>query len=158
MKHLDEAIRGYERGFYLRNDYYNGINFAYMLNVRAAHTPGRAEAIADFVQARRVRAEVVSICDEWLHSTQPPLRAFSSGFENGVEDEKYLQNHKYWVVASKAEAYLGMEKTEEAEKFYEEAYSFASESWMIETTKAQRARLEVLLANSPLKYIKETGE
>lgn len=28
--HLDSAVRGYERGFYLRNDYYNGINLAYM--------------------------------------------------------------------------------------------------------------------------------
>ena len=30
---LDIAIRAYERGFYLRNDYYDGINFAYLLNV-----------------------------------------------------------------------------------------------------------------------------
>ena len=34
--YLDEAVRGYERGFYLRNDYYNGINYAYLLNERAA--------------------------------------------------------------------------------------------------------------------------
>lgn len=33
--HLNDAIRAYERGFYLRNDHYNGINFAYLLNVRA---------------------------------------------------------------------------------------------------------------------------
>ena len=39
-EHLDEAVRGYERGFYLRNDYYNGINFAYLLNVRAASSCG----------------------------------------------------------------------------------------------------------------------
>src|SRR4030095_9790527 len=32
---LDKAIRSYERGFYLRNDYYNGINFAFLLNIRA---------------------------------------------------------------------------------------------------------------------------
>jgi hypothetical protein len=48
--HLDEAVRAYERGFYLRNDYYNGINFAFLLNVRAANTGDVAEAIADFVQ------------------------------------------------------------------------------------------------------------
>ena len=33
--YLDQAIRGYERGFYLRNDYYNGINYAFLLNERA---------------------------------------------------------------------------------------------------------------------------
>ncbi len=33
---LDTAITAYQRGFYIRNDYYNGINFAFLLNVRAA--------------------------------------------------------------------------------------------------------------------------
>lgn len=56
---LDEAVRGYERGFYLRNDYYNGINLAYLLNIRAANAANPAEAIADFVQAQRIRREVM---------------------------------------------------------------------------------------------------
>jgi hypothetical protein len=34
--HLDRAIWAHEKGFNIRNDYYNGINFAYLLNVRAA--------------------------------------------------------------------------------------------------------------------------
>src|SRR5687767_1891473 len=59
-KHLDEAVRGYARGFFLRNDYYNGINLAYLLNVRSANAKTRAEAIADFVQAERIRKEVLS--------------------------------------------------------------------------------------------------
>ena len=63
---LDQAIRGYERGFYLRNDYYNGINYAFLLNVRAADSANVAEAVADYVQARRVRREVISICEQWL--------------------------------------------------------------------------------------------
>ena len=74
--YLDEAVRAYERGFYIRNDYYNGINFAYLLNVRGAFlthagskassadeaTKLRAEAIASFVDARTVRREVLTIC------------------------------------------------------------------------------------------------
>ena len=40
-------MRAYERGFYLRNDYYNGINYAYLLNERAAHPVGFGEAVAD---------------------------------------------------------------------------------------------------------------
>jgi tetratricopeptide (TPR) repeat protein len=151
-RHLDEAVRGYERGFYLRNDYYNGINFAFMLNVRAANTADRAEAVADFVSARRVREEVVSICEEWLRSTAAPDK--KAGGEAKIE---YLKS-KYWVVATLAEANLGLGKAAEAEKSYEEAYSFAPESWMIDTTKAQREKLEALLAGSPLKYVKAAGE
>jgi tetratricopeptide (TPR) repeat protein len=163
---LDEAVRGYERGFYLRNDYYNGINFAFLLNVRAAHAAGLAktsvvpaeatlhwaEAIADFVQAKRVREEVLSICDQWLVSNPAPDEKTSAEAK-----EEYL-NNKYWVVATKAEAYLGMGKTAEAEKAYEETYSFAPAPWMCDSTKGQRATLEKLLADSPLKYVKADGE
>jgi tetratricopeptide (TPR) repeat protein len=149
---LDKAIRSYERGFSLRNDYYNGINFAFMLNIRAAHCTDRAEAIADFVQARRVRKEVVSICDEWLASNPAPDDAASPEAK-----KQYLEN-KYWVVATKAEAYLGMGKTAEAEAAYAQAYSFAPATWMTDSTKEQRAKLEELLDKSPLKYVKADGE
>ena len=64
---LNEAIRGYERGFYLRNDYYNGINYAFLLNERTVIATNLAEAIADFVQARRVRQEVLEICTKSLN-------------------------------------------------------------------------------------------
>lgn len=151
-KHLDEAVRGYERGFYLRNDYYNGINLAFTLNVRAAHTTDRAEAIADFVSARRVREEVVSICQEWLQSNPAPKKNASEAAKT-----EYLKS-KYWVVATLAEGYLGLGKVTEAEQSYNEAYSFAPDSWMIESTKQQREKLEGLLADSPLKYVKAVGE
>ena len=104
--HLDEAVRGYERGFYLRNDYYNGINFAYLLNVRAANARSRAEAIADFVQAKRVRQEVISICGSLLKE------------ENLPEDDKY------WAMASLAEAYVGIGDEANAQQKLQEAFAF----------------------------------
>jgi hypothetical protein len=161
---LDMAIRSYERGFSLRNDYYNGINFAFLLNVRSAHatelaktSAGPAEsarhlatAIADFVQAERVREEVLTICDDWIKSSPVPDEKASDPAR-----KQYL-NSKYWVVATKAEAYLGTGKTA-AEATYQEAYALEPASWMIEATKEQRGKLEPLLADSPLKYIR-TGE
>ncbi|MBV8858479.1 MAG: DUF4071 domain-containing protein [Acidobacteria bacterium] len=151
--YLDEAVRGYERGFYLRNDYYNGINLAFMLNVRAAHAGSRPEAIADFVQAERVRREVLSICEQWLAENPAPTgkRATKQALR------EYLTK-KYWVVASQAEAYLGTGRTAKANKTYREAYSFAPESWMVDSsTEPQRKNLAELLADSPLKYVK-TGK
>jgi len=56
-------------------------------------------------------------------------------------------------VASKAEAYLGLGKSSEAETYYQEAYALAPEPWMIDSTKEQRGKLEELLAVSPLRYI-----
>jgi hypothetical protein len=136
--HLDEAVRGYERGFYLRNDYYNGINLAYLLNVRAANAASRAEAVADFVQAERVRREVIEICEAEMKDGSPPAG-----------------EQKYWVLATWAEALLGVGDEEGARQKLEEASAAASASWMMESTREQMSKLRVLLADSPLKYVRE---
>src|SRR5699024_5987333 len=58
---LNKAIYYYEKGFYLRNDYYNGINLAYLLNIRSSHQTSLNEAIADYVFANRVRKKIIII-------------------------------------------------------------------------------------------------
>jgi hypothetical protein len=135
-KYLDDAVRGYERGFYLRNDYYNGINLAYLLNVRASVSPTRAEAVADFVQAARIRREVLSICERVLENTDLPAA------------------DKYWVMATMAEAYLGVGDEAGAEQKFQEAVGVATAGWMRESTEEQMTKLRALLADSPLNYIK----
>ena len=89
VKYLDESINSYRRGFTLRNDHYNGINLAYMLNVRSNNSSG-AEAIADFVNAQRVRKEVVELCESLLEET-----------DLSKEDLA-------WIHASLAEGYLAL--------------------------------------------------
>jgi MAP3K TRAFs-binding domain len=133
---LDEAVRGYERGFYLRNDYYNGINLAYLLNVRAANAANPAEAIADFVQAQRIRREVIKICQHWLKSENPSLDA------------------KYWAQATMAEAYFGIGDEAEGQRILKEALSIAPAEWMKDSTREQVGKLRSMLADSPLKHIK----
>jgi tetratricopeptide (TPR) repeat protein len=145
---LDEAVRAYERGFYLRNDYYNGINFAFLLNVRAANTGDVAEAIADFVQARRVRKEVIEICKRWLETNPEPTG--SEATEDALQ--KYRES-KYWVLATLAEAYFGLGENAQAEQQRNEAYAVASADWMKETTQKQLEELQRLLANPPLSRI-----
>lgn len=146
--HLDEAVRGYERGFFLRNDYYNGINLAYMLNVRAkALAADPAEAIADFVQARRVRMEVLSICEYYLANNPGPAEGASA--QAGLE----YQKSKYWVLATMAEAYFGLGDEATGEQRLAEAYAAAPLEWMKKSTQEQLNKLKLLLADSPLKRI-----
>ncbi|HEX6184618.1 MAG TPA: TRAFs-binding domain-containing protein [Pyrinomonadaceae bacterium] len=141
--HLDEAVRGYERGFYLRNDYYNGINLAFLLNVRA-------EAVADFVQADRIRHEVIEICDALVK-------------EDVAADEsaKLSADTRYWVLATLAEAYLGIGDEEGAKQKFNAAVAAipnpADNQWMRESTQEQMDKLRVLLADSPLKYVQTAG-
>jgi tetratricopeptide (TPR) repeat protein len=131
---LDEAIRSYERGFYLRNDYYNGINLAYLLNVRAGILQSLAEAITDFIQAERVRREVIMICEK-AHPATP--------------------EETYWVRATSAEAYFGIGDNAQGERLLKEARDVAPAAWMKASTNEQIQRLQALRANSPLQYITE---
>ncbi len=92
---LDHAIEAHERGFFLRNDYYNGINYAFMLDVRAALTSG-GESVADRVLASRIRRRVLEICEHQLKAG-----TFSA-------------DEKFWIGASKVEALFGLDRREEA--------------------------------------------
>ncbi|TMP95752.1 MAG: DUF4071 domain-containing protein [Verrucomicrobia bacterium] len=142
--YLDQAIRGYERGFYLRNDYYNGINYAYLLNERAAHAADFAETVADFVQARRVRREVISICEQWV-ALNPPAARVPAGSKLAVI--------RYWVLATLAEAHIGLGEEAPGQQGLEEAFGAAPEQWMTKTTRDQLDKLKALLAASPLKKL-----
>ncbi|MEO6288884.1 MAG: TRAFs-binding domain-containing protein [Ginsengibacter sp.] len=148
--YLDEAIRAYERGFYLRNDYYNGINYAFLLNIRAAESDNTAEAIADFVQARRIREEVLSICNEWVKENPEP-----SGADATLKIVEDYWKGRYWVQATIGEAYTGLENETKEKESLDVAYTNASESWMKESTESQIQKLKKLLSNSPLQFIKE---
>ena len=75
--HLDKAIWSSEKGFYLKNDYYNGINLAFLYNVRASQSEG-VEAVADFVLAQRTRRRVVTVCEELLQEGQAAIRHAAS--------------------------------------------------------------------------------
>ena len=134
--HLDQAIWAHEKGFYLRNDYYNGINLAFLLNVRAALRADSdpAEAIADFVLAQRTRRRVLELCQALLDSST-------------VHDEA----QEYWIKATMAEAYLGLGDPAKAQQILDDAKKQAGiAAWMIDSTEEQLAKLQGLLAKSPL--------
>lgn len=135
---LNESIAGYERGFYLKQDYYNGINLAYLFNVRAAEhqSAGQTEeAIADFVLARRVRREVTRYCEQ----------ALAAGAKSPDE--------KYWILATLWEASFGLADAPGTTKWRQEAERCATAAWMLESTNSQLAGLGKLLAASPLSIL-----
>jgi hypothetical protein len=146
-ENLDTAVRSYERGFYLRNDSYNGINVAYLLNARAAHATDPAEAIADFVLARRIRKEVLTICERWMADNPPATEGASD------ESQAEYQKRRYWMLATMAEAHLGLGDEDVSRHLLEEAFKAKPEKWMKNSTQAQIKNLKELLKESPLKYV-----
>lgn len=134
---LEESIWAYEKGFYVKNDYYNGINLAYMLNVRAARTADPREASADAVWAERIRRRVAQI-------TRKLLAGGIKDDEGNVDAEE-----TFWVKATLAEALDGSGQQAEAAKLREELATNAMAPWMVETINEQLAKLEALLAKMP---------
>ncbi|HEU4452229.1 MAG TPA: tetratricopeptide repeat-containing protein, partial [Longimicrobium sp.] len=144
---LDKAVRAVERGFYLRNDHYNGINLAFLLNLRASGAADPAEAVADFVQARRIRREVLAICDRWVAENPAPDAAALSpdALDKALEA-------RYWMLATQAEAAIGLEDPR-GDQLLREAFAAAPHDWMKESTQQQVDKLRGLLADSPLKHV-----
>ncbi|KPJ90649.1 MAG: hypothetical protein AMJ53_13180 [Gammaproteobacteria bacterium SG8_11] len=131
---LDEAISAYERGFFLRRDYYTGINYAYLLNVRAATQSNDEDAIADRVIAKRVRQQILDIVDTTLETM--PKDA------TGQPADPY---EAYWLGATRLEALLGTGEVDKLEQEKMVLFSEAPENWMKDTTEHQLEQLKTIL-------------
>ena len=134
---LDESIRSYGKGFYLKDDHYNGINYAFMLNVRASVSAAGPDAIADFVWAERVRRRVIELCEERLAA--------------GVKNDEGKVDHEqlFWLRATLIEAFVGTGQSARAESLKDEAIKEAPEKWMAGSLQGQLEKLNKLLVNPP---------
>ncbi len=126
---LSEAIGACERGFSLKQDHYNGINLAFMLNIRAVEAARRGdfdEAVADNVQANRVRRDLMRYA--------LPL----------VEREDLDEEKRYWVVATLWEAAVGLGDEAAVARWEAEARRLPVADWMQQTREEQAGRLRAL--------------
>lgn len=132
---LDVAIDALYRGFSLLNDYYNGINAAFLLDLRANRfNVDEHEAAADRVLARRLRVRVREITDQLLTE------------QVAGESELDRAQNKYWIEATKVEAMFGLGEKVEAFALLDKLRSYDGiEGWMIDTTTAQLEKLAELL-------------
>jgi hypothetical protein len=130
---LDKAVRSYARGYFIKDDYYNGINFAFLLNVRAAVSQGD-EAIADRVLARRIRNEILTLCDAALDvdRLRDPADQLSA-------------DDIFWIKATKVEALLGLGRSAESETLRRSIVSLLdADDWRVKTMSDQLASLAAL--------------
>ena len=126
--YLDRAIHAYERGFYVKQDYYNGINVAYMYSQRALLLSSRFDAIVSFGHANMIRRRVAGICEQ--------LIADEAGFARRGDQE--------WVYMSLAEAYQGLGQTEDGARLAPKIERVASDFGK-QTYDEQKAKLQHLI-------------
>ncbi|TBB38502.1 DUF4071 domain-containing protein [Rhizobium ruizarguesonis] len=124
---LDTAIYAAERGFLIRQDYYTGINLAYLFEVRASISSGENK-IADRVFANRVRRRVVDAAEK-------ALKLLAEQFKQ-TEDRGTKVMTLYWPQATLAEALIGLHDPR-GEIELEKAKQMEPAEWMVEITLQQ---------------------
>lgn len=95
-QYLQRSIRFYERGFYVKQDYYNGINVAYLYDVAAGANQDPKEAAAQRYLAAKIRQEVIAICKSIMQ-----------------EEHFNERSDRPWVYLTLAEGYFGLGRTAE---------------------------------------------
>ncbi len=127
-KYLDKAIKFYAKGYYIGQDYYNAINYAFLLTLQASKESDKLERISIFRQSQRVREEVVSICLALIKSKE---------FEE--------RDDKEWIYQSLAQAYLGLDKTKELDEIINEIDELSKGTFDKDTFTEQNQKLVKLL-------------
>jgi len=128
-KALDDSITAYGRGFQLKQDCYNGVNYATLLEARAllqARADRLDDAIADRVTARRTRREVLTLL--------APVLAGQGEDRDGEA--------RYWTLASAWEAHAGLGQAEESAQAEALARALNPPGWMLATTQDQITRIQ----------------
>ena len=71
-----------------------------------------------------------------------------------LDNEKPTGDVEYWVKATEAEACFGIGDDVQGQQILAEAMSLPVAEWMKESTQEQLDKLKPLLADSPLKHLK----
>ncbi len=131
---LEKSLRFYERGYYIANDYYNGINTAFLYWQLASLSADKEETQFYKMQARQIDKHVVEICN------------------NLAAQEDYAKRKdKEWVTNTLVEAYYGLDDTNNLNLIMEERKKeqsdFSEDSFMkqFEELKMIKEKVEEIL-------------
>ncbi len=122
--YFEKAIDCYERGFYVKQDYYNGINAAFMYTLKANLIDDEFDAIVCYGRAKMIRQKVAVICLDLVAQ---------EGFENRGDCE--------WVYQTLAQAYLGMEQEDKVREILPKIEAFSKGTFDMTTFKDQNQKL-----------------
>lgn len=115
--YLEKSLRFYERGYYISNDYYNGINAAFLYWKMASLATTKDETLTFKVQAMQIARHVIEICND---------------IRNGADYAK--RDDKEWITNSLSEAYLGLDDADNCKKIeverVKERTIFSEDSFM----------------------------
>lgn len=141
VEYLHKSLRFYERGYNIRQDYYNGINYAFMSTISSLRRDNNFEAAADFGNGMIARKEVLKICKN--------LMAEKSFQERDLQE-------KAWVYLTLAEIYFANNELDLEQEQIKKASEFAKEGqFEFNSYYEQRNKLEIAIKEFKNKYPKK---
>jgi hypothetical protein len=122
--YLEKSIKFYSKGYHIAQDYYNGINYAYLLTLKSSLVNDKYEAISCFVQSQRIREHIVSIC------------------LNHIKQKTFKERgDKEWIYQSLAQAYFGLDKQDEIKNIIDKINNLSKGQFDLDTFKEQNKKL-----------------
>jgi len=126
-KYLTKSLHYYERGYYVKQDYYNGINTAYLYVLKATISKTQKnhfELHANYGQAQKIWKEIT---DKWEAIT--------------TEKDFYKRDDSLWIYQTLAQAYLGLHIKKKYKKYKNLAITESKGEFDIKTFESQNQKL-----------------
>ena len=122
---LKRAIKFYEKGFQIRNDYYTGENYALCLDMMSEIEDDDNEKIYYLIAARKAREKIIKTLDD---------------IECSVEAGNISTEMK-WAIATLSNCYFGLGNDDKGEKFEKLFLKLAEAQWEKDTFQESKAKL-----------------
>ncbi|HUI90620.1 MAG TPA: tetratricopeptide repeat-containing protein [Chitinivibrionales bacterium] len=133
VAHLERAIWYYERGFYIAQDYYNGVNAAFLYDMKANLAKDKRSKILNHSCATIIRQKTVQICEDVIKR---------KGF--------YERSDRNWIYQSLAQSYLGLRNQSAFAAFDVKARKYSMGPFDIQTYDEQNAKVKQILSHLPV--------
>lgn len=131
-EYLNQSLHFYERGYYVKQDYYNGINTAYLYITKAIiYKENQADSFtiyASYGQAIKIWKEII---DKWEKIL--------------LTEEFEKRGDKEWIYLTLAEAYLGIYNSKKEEEYLKLVSNFPDSYFEMSTYNEQKNKLYFML-------------
>ena len=127
-KYLEKSLEYYNRGYHIKQDYYNGINASFLYTVKSTIDSDKFSAFANFGQGIEIRKNVIKICEKIIKS-----------------DTFKSREDKDWIYLTLAEAHIGIGNQELEVNFLEEAKKITEGDFALNSYTEQKNKLIKLI-------------
>lgn len=128
---LKRAIKYYEKGFQIRNDYYTGENYALCLDMMSGVEQDDDEKTYYVIAAKKARKHIIETLGD---------------VERKAEEDEIGVEFK-WALATLSNCHYGLGEDEKGEKFEKLFLSLSEAKWEVDTFQESKRKLLELTRN-----------